>query len=226
VVFYLHGGGYCIWSPLPYRNFNRRLADAADTRVLAIDYRLAPEHPHPACVEDALTAYRWLLDRGVDPSRVAISGDSAGGGLTVATLIALRDAGDPLPACAVPISPWIDVEITGQMSEDALAVDALRLDHLKLFAASYLNGADPRTPLANPLHADLTGLPPTLVIVGEREILLDDAQRLAQRAREAGVDVTLDITPGMTHIWQMFGGMFPEAQEAVETIAGFLKRFL
>lgn len=226
VVFHLHGGGYCIWSPVPYRNFNGRLAAATNARVLSVDYRLAPDHPHPAAVEDATAAYRWLVAQGTSPERVAITGDSAGGGLTVATLTALRDAGDPLPACAVPVSPWIDVELTGEVSDDARAVDTLRAEHLKQFADAYLDGADPRTPLANPLHADLRGLPPMLVLAGEREFLLDDARRLTARAQDAGVDVTLHVAPEMIHIWQMFGGVFPEADEAVETIAAFVRERL
>lgn len=226
VIFHLHGGGYCIWSPVPYRNFNGRLAAAAGARILSVDYRLAPEHPHPAAVDDAVAAYRWLLAQGLAPGSIAITGDSAGGGLTVATLVALRDAGDPLPACAAPVSPWVDVELIGEMSEDALPFDLLRPDQLKVFADAYLDGADPRTPLANPLHAELSGLPPMLVLVGEREILLDDAKRLTARAEEAGVDVTLHVAPEMIHIWQMFGGMFPEADAAIAATATFMKRFL
>lgn len=222
VIFHLHGGGYCIWSPRPYRNFNGRLAMAADARVLAVDYRLAPEHPHPAAVDDAVAAYRWLLDQGVAPQRIAVTGDSAGGGLSVATLVALRDAGLPLPACAVPVSPWVDLELAGEVSDAAREVDVLRLDHLKVFADAYLAGADARTPLANPLHADLSGFPPMLVMVGEREVLLDDARRLVDRARAAGADAALHVAPEMVHIWQMFGGMFPEADEAVATIASFV----
>ncbi|MGH7858978.1 MAG: alpha/beta hydrolase [Candidatus Binatia bacterium] len=222
VIFHLHGGGYCIWSPRPYRNFNGRLSRATDARVLAVDYRLAPEHPHPAAVDDAVTAYRWLLDGGTAPESIAITGDSAGGGLTVATLVALREAGLPLPACAVPVSPWVDMELSGEVSDAAREVDVLSLDHLKVFADAYLAGTDARAPLANPLHADLDGLPPMLVLVGEREVLLDDAKRLIARAKDAGADATLHVAPEMTHIWQMFGGMFPEAEEAVERIASFV----
>lgn len=223
VILYLHGGGYCIWSPRPYRNYNARLSAATGARVLAPDYRLGPENPFPAAVDDACATYRWLLAQGVSPEKIAVSGDSAGGGLTLALLLALRDAGDPLPACAVPISPWIDVELTGEVSDDAIAVDLLRPEQLKLFADNYLAGADPRNPLANALHADLSGLPPMLVMVGEREILLDDAKRFASKATETGLDVTLHIAPGMVHIWQMWGGMFPEANEASDLAAAYIK---
>ena len=223
VVIHLHGGGYCIGSAASIRNFAGRVSAAAEARVLSVDYRLAPEHPFPAAVSDAVAAYRWVLAQGISPSRISLSGESAGGGLAVALLVALRDAGDPLPACAVPISPWVDMENSGEMSEIARAQDLLRIEHIELFARTYLNGSDPRDPLASPLHADLSGLPPLLVLVGGREILLDDARRLTLRAQEAGVDCTLRIVPEMIHFWNLFGPLFPEAALASEDVAEFVR---
>jgi len=223
VVIHLHGGGYCIGSAASIRNFAGRVSAAAEARVLSVDYRLAPEHPFPAAVSDAVAAYRWVLAQGISPSRISLSGESAGGGLVVALLVALRDAGDPLPACAVPISPWVDMENSGEMSEIARAQDLLRIEHIELFARTYLNGSDPRDPLASPLHADLSGLPPLLVLVGGREILLDDARRLTLRAQEAGVDCTLRIVPEMIHFWNLFGPLFPEATLASEDVAEFVR---
>jgi acetyl esterase/lipase len=222
VVLHLHGGGYCIWSPRTYRNFNGRLSAATGAQVLSVDYRLAPEHPHPAAVEDAVTAYQ----SAIDGRPVAVCGDSAGGGLTLALLVALRDRALPMPVCAVPISPWTDLEMTGEVSDDAKSVDILRLEHLKFFADWYLAGSDARAPLAAPLHADLSGLPPLLVLAGEREILLDDARRIVDRAHDAGVEAALHVAPGMIHIWPTFGGLFPEADEGVGVVADFLKRYL
>jgi len=167
VIYYLHGGGYYMGSVKTHREMVSRISRAAGARALAIDYRLAPEHPFPAAVEDSTTAYRWLLSTGVDPARLVIAGDSAGGGLTVATLVALRDAGDPLPAAAVCLSPWVDMEALGESMITKAEADPMfiREDILE-GAKAYLGGADPRTPLAAPLYANLKGLPPLLIHVG------------------------------------------------------------
>ncbi len=227
IVLYLHGGGYVMGSINTHRELASRLSRAAAARVLLIDYRLAPEHPHPAAVEDAVSAYRWLLARGVTPSHLAIAGDSAGGGLTVATLVALRDAGVPLPAAAVCLSPWVDLEGLGESMSTRAAVDPMvQREPLQRLAALYLDGQDPRTPLAAPLHADLRGLPPLLIQVGDAETLLDDATRLAERARAAGVDVTLEPWPEMIHVWQLFANMLPEGQQAIDNIGAFLRQRL
>ena len=225
VVLYMHGGGYAIGCVDFVRDFCARLSAAADARVLSLDYRQGPEHRFPAAVDDAVAAYRWLLAKGTEPGRIVISGESAGGGLTIALLIALRDAGDPLPAGAVPISPWVDMECKGEVSADALEWDLLRPEHLPAFAGWYLGeDGDPRNPLANPLYADAKGLPPMLVYVGERELLLDDARRFVAKAQDAGVDVTLEIVPEMIHIWHVFGPMFPEAAEASDRVAEYVRR--
>ncbi|MCH8345634.1 MAG: alpha/beta hydrolase, partial [Chloroflexi bacterium] len=207
-----------------HREMISRLSRASGARALAIDYRLAPEHPFPAAIEDATTAYRWLLSSGVDPARLVIAGDSAGGGLTVATLISLRDAGDPLPAAAVCLSPWVDMEAASDsMTTKAEADPMITQKDVLEGAQAYLNGADPRTPLASPIHADLSGLPPLLIHVGTAEVLLDDSTRLAERARSAGVDVTLEPWDDMIHVFQFFASMLPEGQQAIDRIGEFVR---
>lgn len=225
VVLYLHGGGYVIGSIRTHRDLAQRIARAARSRVLLIDYRLAPEHPHPAAVEDATSAYRWLLAQGVAPASIAVAGDSAGGGLTVATLVALRDLGEPLPAAAVCLSPWVDLEGLGESMVTKADVDPMvQREPLLRMAAMYLGGKDPHTPLAAPLYADLRGLPPMLIQVGTAETLLDDSVRLAERARAAGVDVTLEPWEDMIHVWQAFASMLPEGQQAIERIGEFIRQ--
>jgi monoterpene epsilon-lactone hydrolase len=224
-LLYLHGGGYVVGAPKDYRAMVSHIAREAQAQALTIDYRLAPENPHPAAVEDAVAAYRWLLGNGVEPGRIVLGGDSAGGGLTVATLVSLRDRGDRLPAAGVCICPWVDLEITGKsMDTNADADPLVKRDVVTNMAAAYLQGQDPRTPLASPLHADLKGLPPLLIQVGTAETLLDDASRLAERARSAGVDVTYDAWPDMIHVWQGFGSFLPEGRQAIERIGEFIRR--
>jgi len=224
VLLYLHGGGYVIGSVDTHRGLIARLSKAANCRALALDYRLAPEHRYPAAVEDATKAYRWLLAQGVAPGKIAIAGDSAGGGLTMATLVALRDAGDPLPAAAAPISPWVDLEGTGESMKTRVDVDPM-VEPGGLFgmAKIYLGDADPRQPTASPLYAELSGLPPLLIQVGDLETLLDDATRLAARAKAAGVDATLEVWPEMVHVWHLFAPMLPEGREAIARIGAFLQ---
>ncbi len=223
-MLYLHGGGYVICSINTHRELASRLARAAAARVLLIGYRLAPEHPHPAAVEDAVTAYRWLLGRGASPARTVIAGDSAGGGLTVATLVALRDAGVALPAAGVCISPWVDMEGLGESMTTKADVDPMvQREQLVEMGKLYLGGKPPRTPLASPLYADLTGLPPLLIQVGTAETLLDDSTRLAGCALEAGVDVMLEPWEDMIHVWHIFATMLPEAREAIERVGAFVR---
>jgi len=223
-VLYLHGGGYVLGSIATHRALVARLAAACGARALLIDYRLAPEHPFPAALEDALEAYRWLLAHGTDPAHVVIAGDSAGAGLAIATLVALRDAHEPLPAGTVLLSPWMDLEGTGaSLTTNAGADPMVDRDGLLRAAAAYLAGADPRTPLAAPLHADVAGLPPMLVQVGSDEALLDDAVRFAARAHAAGVDIRLERWDGMIHVWQAFAPLLPEAGAALERIGEFVR---
>jgi acetyl esterase/lipase len=189
-----------------------------------IGYRLAPEHPHPAAVEDATAAYRWLLAQGLSPKRVAIAGDSAGGGLTIATLVALRDAGEKLPAAGVCLSPWVDLEGIGDSMTTKAELDPMvKKDGLVQLATLYLGGKHPRTPLAAPLYADLSGLPPLLILVGTWETLLDDASRIAERARKAGVAVTYEPAEGMIHVWQLFASMLDEGQQSIERIGEYVR---
>lgn len=224
VVYYLHGGGYSIGSINTHREMVSRIARAAGARALVVDYRLAPEHPFPAAVDDATAAYRWLLSTGVPADRVVIAGDSAGGGLTVATLLALRDAGDPLPAAGICISPWTDLAITGESMDTKAAVDPMiQPAAARVGAQIYLAGADPRNPLASPLYADLSRLPHLLVQVGASEVLLDDAVRLAERANAAGTEATLEVWDDMIHVWHFFAFILPEGQQAIDRIGAFVR---
>ncbi len=226
-LLYLHGGGYTIGSIKTHRALAARVALAAAVPALMIDYRLAPEHPYPAAVEDAVAAYRWLLGRGFSPARIGIAGDSAGGGLTVAALVALREKDMQMPAAAVCLSPWVDMEMIGESMRTRADIDpVVQPLSLQEMAEAYLGDADPRTPLAAPLYADLTGLPPMLIQVGTAEVLLDDATRLAERARAAGVDVTLEPWDDMVHVWHFFAAMLPEAGQAIDRIGSFIQRHL
>jgi len=223
VLFYLHGGAYCIGSPRSHRGLISHLALRSGARAIAPDYRLGPEHAFPAAIDDALAAYRGVIASGVDPARLVVGGDSAGGGLALALLVALRDAGDPLPACAVLLSPWTDLELSGASMTTRAALDPMLNAAAAPEAVSrYLQGANARDPLASPLYADPRGLPPMLIQVGDHEILLDDSVRFAERARAVGVDVTLDIWPEMIHVWQFFAGNVPEADEAIGKLAAFI----
>ena len=228
VLLYLHGGAYVLGSINVHRKLVSRLADATKTRVLAINYRLAPEHPYPAALEDATTAYLWLLNRGgltaegVEPGRIIIAGDSAGGGLALATLVSLRDTGVPLPAGAVCISPWTDLALTGASVESKAGADPiLSPEGLALFASYYAGEHDLTSPLVSPLYADLKGLPPLLIQVGADEILLDDAVRFAGKACEAGGDVTLEVWDEMFHVFQMIW-LLAETKQAIGRIAEFV----
>ena len=225
VVLYLHGGGYVIGSPRSHRHLAAAIAGAAAANALLLDDRLAPEHPYPAAVEDATAAYRWLLAQGIAPGSVVIAGDSAGGGLTVATLLALREARVPLPAAGVCISPWVDLTCSGGSYVTKAAADPIvGRAGVEQMARAYLGSTAPREPLASPLFADLRGLPPLLIHVGSEEVLLDDSVQLAERARAAGVDTTLEVYERMIHVWHWFLPMLDEAQTAVEAIGRFARR--
>lgn len=223
-MLYLHGGGFAVGSARSHRDIAGRLALAAHARVVSLDYRLAPENPFPAALEDALAAYRWTIAREARPQDVVVAGDSAGGGLVLSTLVALRDSGEPLPAAAVCISPWVDLEALGTSMTTNVALDpTIQRDGVLRAAALYLGSADPRTPLASPIHADLAGLPPLLIQVGTAETLLDDARRIAELAWRAGVAVTLEIWEGMVHDWHLFACMLHEGREAIDRIGRFAR---
>jgi len=225
VVLYLHGGSYTCGSCNSHRSMVSNIAIASRARALLLDYRLAPEHPHPAAVEDAVAAYKWLLDGGVDLKHIAVAGDSAGGGLAVALLISLRDANMPIPAACVCLSPWTDLAFSGETWQSKAKADLIIFDYKEhAFAKMYLGGLDAKTPLASPLYADLKGLPPMLIQVGLDEVLLADSTRLAERLKQAGVDTMLDEWERMQHVWQFTASFMPEAGKAVTAIGEFIDR--
>jgi monoterpene epsilon-lactone hydrolase len=224
VLLFLHGGGYELGSVRSDGELAARLGRAAGMRVLFPEYRLAPEHPFPAAIDDVLTAWRWLrADENLDAGSIAVAGASAGGGLAVALLIATRDAGRALPAAAVLMSPTVDLTNSGPSMTERAAQDPISTPAmLRQFASDYLAGADPKTPLASPLFASMLGLPPLLVQVGTSDVLLSDAERLAATASDAGVDVTLEVGEGLPHVYQLMLGT-PEAAEATNRIGTFLR---
>lgn len=223
-ILYLHGGSYVSGSIRSHRKMVSWLASEASLSALVIDYRLAPENPFPAAVQDSLKAYRWLLSRGFEPKRIIIAGDSAGGGLVVSTMVSARDSGDPPPAAGVLLSPWTDLTLSGESwctrvrDEPMLSTGLLKSE-----AEMYLAGADPCEPLASPIFADLSGLPPLLILVGTAEILLDDSRRLAKAAAAAGVSVELDVWEGMFHVWPYFAPLVPESRKALEKVGRFVR---
>jgi epsilon-lactone hydrolase len=220
LALYLHGGGYVSGSPALYGDFTWRIATATRARTVILDHRLAPEHPFPAALDDAVTAYRALLTNGADPRRMAVLGESSGGGLLLAMLLKLRDEGFHLPAAVVALSPWTDLALTGNsLQRNAEADPMLRGTEGARLASYYLAGA----PYASPLYADPTGLPPTLIQVGSDEILLDDSVRMAERMRNAGCQVELEIWPRMPHTWQVWARILPEARAAIERIGTFVQ---
>jgi acetyl esterase/lipase len=223
-VQYLHGGGYVTGSADLYQRLTGHLANVIGCRVLNVDYGLAPESPHPGPVNDSVTAFRWLLDQGYRPEHLAIAGDSAGGGLTLATLLKLVADGLPQPAAAVPISPWTDMEGLGQSMRTNADRDVLiSADMVKGLTDMFLAGCDPRDPLAAPLHGDYRGVCPLYIQVGGDEALLDDARRVADRARASSVEVRLDEFPEMQHVFQMAAGNMPEADDAIARIGSYLR---
>ena len=225
-LLHFHSGGYVMGSSAGYREFAYRLSRAADARVLVPDYRLAPEHLYPAPIEDALTVYRWLARRE-DPARIVTTGDSAGGGLNLATLVALRDAGDTLPAAAVAISPLTDLAAEGESYDSNRDRDAVVTRELAVgMGIVYIGeGRDPKnTPLASPLYAEVHGLPPLLVIAGEAEVLRDDSVRFVEKVRAAGGEADLVVTDDMQHIYPLFAHLLPEGREAIERIGEFIKQ--
>ena len=222
-VLYFHGGGYVLGSVATHRGLTAGISRAAGARVLSVDYRLAPENPYPAAVDDGVVAYRFLMSQGTAPESIAIAGDSAGGGLMMATLLALRAAGEPLPATGVGISPWVDLTLGGDSMDTKAEEDPMvNREALQPMADAYLAGGDARAETASPCFADLAGLPPLLIQVGTAETLLDDARRLADRAKTSGVDVTLEEWEGMVHVWHAFAALLPEGQQAIDRIGEFL----
>ena len=225
-ALYLHGGGYVIGSAALYRDFTWRIGTAARASVLFVDYRLAPEHPFPAALDDAFKAYRWLADQ-FDPRRTAFVGDSAGGGLALAVLLKLRDEGHTLPAAAVVLSPWTDLALTGSSLHSHATDDpVLEMSRVIKHSHDYLAGADPRHPYASPLYGDASGLPPTLIQVGSDEMLRDDSVRMGETLKAAGCEVEIDVFPRQPHGWQLYARILPEGRQAIERIGVFLEKRL
>jgi monoterpene epsilon-lactone hydrolase len=226
-ILYFHGGGFRLGSIASHRDLIAGIAEASGCRALAINYRLAPEHRFPAAPEDALTAFDWLRAQGFAADNIALAGDSGGGNLVLTTMLGLRDRGEPLPAAGVMMSPWTDLAATGESYQNRAAADPIHQRSMILaLAKNYLGeGGDAFNPLASPLYADLTGLPPLLIQAGDRETVRDDATMLAAKARAAGVDAELQVFDGMIHVFQMFPEI-PQAAEAIAAIAAFLRRHL
>lgn len=230
IVVWFHSGGYLIGSAEGYAPLGYAVSRAADAQVLVVDYRLAPEHAYPAAVRDAVTASRWAMER-VGPASTVIAGDSAGGGLTLATLVALRDGAfdggqGPLPAAAVSVSGLLDLASTGESIQRNAALDPVgNKDTFDMIASAYLQGAfEPTEPLASPLYAELRGLPPLLLMVGTHDVLEDDSRRLAERYRTAGNEVQLDVAEGMMHIWPLFHRILPDGQAGVDAIGAWARK--
>lgn len=225
VVLFLHGGGWVYgWVPF-YNVFSSRLAGAARARLLAIDYRISPEEPFPAALEDCLATYRYLLAEGHAPQDISLIGDSAGGNLVITTMLAAQAAGLPLPACGVCLSPASDLAQLGETYRTNARKDAVLHKVFADFARkAYLAGQNPRNPLISPVYGNLGGLPPLLIQAGEDEVLLSDARSLAAKAAQAGIDVTLHVYPEMWHVWQVYAPYLPEAQQALEEIGAFIQR--
>jgi acetyl esterase/lipase len=222
-ILYLHGGGYGLGTIETHRDLVARTCRASRANALSLGYRLAPEHRFPAQLDDALSAYLWLLAQGNDPRRLVVAGDSAGGGLTLSLLVKLRDSGYPLPAAAVCLSPWVDLEGLGESIQLNERYDYISRRALAQYRKRFVDDENVRNPLAAPLYADLRKLPPLLVQVGSAEVLLDDSRRIVERAREAGVDVTLRIWEDMIHVWQLFAFMVPQGAAAIDEIGAFVR---
>ncbi|KAF0218432.1 MAG: Alpha/beta hydrolase fold-3 domain [Geobacteraceae bacterium] len=223
VILYFHGGGYVLGSIQAHRGIVSKFVKGSGVVALLFDYRLAPEHPFPAALDDSLAAYRWLLAEGVSPSKIVFAGDSAGGGLCLATLLALRDQGIPLPAAAVTLSPWTDVKNTGESLRTNARLCLAPANSWVACSKHYAGNNDPGLPYISPLYGDLRGLPPILIHVGGHETLLSDSTRFAEKAKAAGTDVTLKIGEGLFHCYPACAPLFPEATQAMDEICAFIK---
>lgn len=227
MILYFHGGVYVIGSAADTVPLVGDLVRRTGVHAITLDYRLAPEHPYPAAVEDARAAYEGLLEQGTDPGEIVLAGESAGGGLAVATLLALREAGTPMPSCAFLMSPYADLTLSGDTLVERESLDpVLTPEGLRVRVPEYVAGADAHDPLISPIFGDLSGLPPLLIQVGSHEILLSDAVRLAGRAARSDVAVTLDVTPGAPHVFQGFAGLLDESEAALDRAADFVARQL
>lgn len=226
-VLYLHGGAFTMGSCTTHRALASRIAVASHTPVLLPEFRLAPEYPFPAALEDVVATYRWLIEQGIPPQKMIIAGDSSGGGLAIALAVLLREKDVPLPAAIACLSPWADLELTGESLTTRAQVDPLcSLEESRYHASFYTGKHDARAPLVSPIYADLHNLPPILIQVGDREILLSDATRLTERARKDGVDAELEVWDGMWHVWHLFAKYVPEGQRAIDRMGAFIRKHL
>jgi acetyl esterase/lipase len=226
-VFFVHGGGFIIGSPALYRHLVSRLSQAAGCAVFSLDYRLAPENPYPAALDDVLRAWRWLSSDQIEPSKLAAAGDSAGGNLVLAALMRLSGLEQPLPAAVAAMAPWTDLSVSGDsVSTNRRADPYIPAELLRPVAAAYLKGSDPRAPDVSPLFGDFSRFPPLLIHVGSKEVLLDDALRLERAARHSGVDVTLENWQGLPHVFQLFAPFVPEGRRSLQKLGSFLRRHL
>jgi len=224
VLLYLHGGGFCIGNIKSHKRIAGEIARVAGCRALVVDYRLAPEHRFPAALDDCVASYRWLLSQGYRPENIVIAGDSAGGGLTASTLVALRDAGDPLPAAGMLLCPATDLALTGEtFKSNARKEPMINEKVVRMWIDMYLGDADPKDPLASPSYANLEGLPALYIQIGSCELLLDDARHMAEVAKGCGVPVELEVFDGMFHVWQLFFYMLPEGRDAVNKLGNFCR---
>lgn len=226
-VLLLHGGGYVSGSCITHREMASRLSALSGVPVWVPDYRLAPEEPFPAATDDCLTAYHALLNRGIEPSRIVLCGDSAGGGLALALLMQLRELGMPLPAGAVLLSPWLDLDLTAPSVEANAEKDpSISREYLSEMGRQYIGAGDPKNPLASPCRGDLKGLPPLYIDVGDQEVLLDDALLIAERAEQAGCQVTLHVAPGLWHVYPAWASLVPEALQEMKRVAAFVRNLI
>ncbi len=228
VLIYLHGGGYVLGTTEMYHDMAARLASGGEVKVLSVDYRLAPENKYPAALEDSIKVYKWLLSQNYKYYNIMIAGDSAGGGLALATLLKIRSLGLKMPAAAVCISPWTDLAMTGKTIKTNSVIDpVLNYDLLKYFADCCVGEEGDRCdPFISPFYADLSGLPPLLIMVGECEILLDDAMRFSNKAEFFGVESTFVVAKEMTHSWPFFASIIPEGQQAINYISEYIRRYI
>lgn len=226
-VLYFHGGGFTIGSARSHAEMTARIARACRAVLYSVDYRLSPEHVFPAALDDAEASYRALLERGISPTRIAVGGDSAGGGIALSLMVRLRDEGMPMPACAAMLSAWADLSCSGSSYQLRADVDPLVTPEMGLAnAAGYLAGHDARDPLASPVFADLTGFPPLLLQTGSDEMLFDDTTRVADSARRAGVPVDVQVADGMMHVYQLLTWLIPEALPAIDEVGAFIRRHI
>lgn len=226
IIFYLFGGGYIMGNLESRRRLPLLIGRATKMRCFDVQYRLAPEYPFPACIEDVITAYKWLLSTGVNPSEIIIGGDSAGGGLSVSTLLKIKKLSLPMPAGAILLSPWVDLACRGKSIKHNEKYEPELGNNLRAMASVYLYGQKKKNPLASPIYADLKGLPPLLIQAGSIEVLLDDSIKLAENAKTAGIDATLEIWEGMTHVFQSYADELEDAKKAIESIKNFIYKVL